>query len=118
MRRVVLYHTFLFFQGFFEKDVSKVKNGQLVKFSIEALGNEELTASIYSVGKSFEEGPKALHVHAEIENKDQNLIPGMYVSARIITEENLEQALPEDAIFQEGEIFYIFTAEYVFTCYA
>ncbi len=95
----------------FEKDVSKVKNGQLVKFSIEALGNEELTASIYSVGKSFEEGPKALHVHAEIENKNKNLIPGMYVSARIITEESLEQALPEDAVFQEGETFYVFTAE-------
>ncbi len=95
----------------FEKDVSKVKNGQLVKFSIEALGNEELTASIYSVGKSFEEGPKALHVHAKIENKNNNLIPGMYVSARIITEENLEQALPEDGVFQEGETFYVFTAE-------
>ncbi len=95
----------------FEKDVSKVKNGQLVKFNIEALGNVELTANIYSVGKSFEDGPKALHVHAEIENKDKNLIPGMYVNARIITEEKLEQALPEDAVFQEGETFYVFTAE-------
>lgn len=95
----------------FEKDVNKVKNGQLVKFSIEALGNKEMTAKIYSVGKSFEEGPKALHIHAEIENKDKNLIPGMYVSARIITEDKLEQALPEDAVFQEGEIFYVFTAE-------
>lgn len=95
----------------FEKDISKVKNGQLVKFKIESLGNTEMVAKIYSVGKSFEEGPKALHVHAEIENKDQNLIPGMYVNAQIITEANLEQALPEDAIFQEGEIHYVFTAK-------
>lgn len=95
----------------FEKDVSKVENGQIVKFNIEAFGNTELTAKIYSVGKSFEEGPKALHVHAEIENKDKNLIPGMYVSARILTDENLEQVLKEDAIFQEGEKFYVFTAE-------
>ena len=70
-----------------------------------------MTATIYSVGKSFEEGPKALHVHAEIENKDQNLIPGMYVNARIITESNLEEALPEDAIFQEGEKHFVFAAE-------
>ena len=95
----------------FEKDISKVKNGQEVKFNIEVLGNKEMTATIYSVGKSFEEGPKALHVHAEIENKDQNLIPGMYVNARIITESNLEEALPEDAIFQEGEKHFVFTAE-------
>ena len=95
----------------FEKDANKVKNGQLVKFSIESLGNKEMTAKIYSVGKSFEENPKALHIHAEIENKDKNLIPGMYVNARIIINDNLEQALPKDAIFQEGETFYVFTAK-------
>ena len=95
----------------FEKDISKVKNGQKVKFNVEALGNVEMTANIYSVGKSFEEGPKALHIHAEIENKDKNLIPGMYVSARILTEESMEQALAEDAVFQEGEVFYVFVAE-------
>jgi len=95
----------------FEKDISKVENGQTVQFTIESLGNKELTAKIYSVGKSFEEGPKALHVHAEIENKDKNLIPGMYVSARIITKNSLVQALPEDAIFQEGDKYYVFTAE-------
>lgn len=95
----------------FEKDISKVKNGQLVKINIEALGSKEMTAKIYSVGKSFEEGPKALHVHAEIENKDKNLIPGMYVNARIITDSVLEQALPEDAVFQEDETYYAFIAE-------
>jgi len=95
----------------FEKDISKVENGQTVQFTIESLGNKELTAKIYSVGKSFEEGPKALHVHAEIENKDKNLIPGMYVKARIITKNTLVQALPEDAIFQEGEQHFVFTAE-------
>ena len=95
----------------FEKDISKVENGQTVQFTIESLGNKELTAKIYSVGKSFEEGPKALHVHAEIENKDKNLIPGMYVKARIITKNTITQALPEDAIFQEGEQYFVFTAE-------
>ena len=95
----------------FEKDVNKVKNNQKVIFNIEVLGDKEMTAKIYSVGKSFEEGPKALHIHAEIDNKDKNLIPGMYVNARIITEEKLEQALPESAIFQDNETFYAFTAE-------
>jgi len=95
----------------FEKDINKVENGQTVQFTIESLGGKELTAKIYSVGKSFEEGPKALHVHAEIENKDKNLIPGMYVNARIIIKNTLVQALPEDAIFQEGEQYFVFTAE-------
>lgn len=95
----------------FEKDISKVENEQTVQFTIESLGNKQLSAKIYSVGKSFEEGPKALHVHAEIENKDENLIPGMYVKARIITKNYLVQAIPEDAIFQEGDKHFVFTAE-------
>ncbi|MBJ6369234.1 efflux RND transporter periplasmic adaptor subunit [Snuella sedimenti] len=95
----------------FEKDISKVKNGQLVRFRVEALGDKEMTAKIYAVGKSFEAGPKALHIHAEIENKDKNLIPGMYVNAQILTETKLEQALPDKAIFQEGDKHYVFTAK-------
>ncbi|GGX22661.1 efflux RND transporter periplasmic adaptor subunit [Aquimarina muelleri] len=95
----------------FEKDISKVTNRQLVTFSIEALGNQEMTANIYSVGKSFEEEPKALHVHAEIENKNKNLIAGMYVNARILTGNKMEQALPEEAVFQEGGMSYVFIAK-------
>lgn len=95
----------------FEKDISKVKNGQTVKINVESLGNKELSATIYSVGKSFEEGPKALHIHAEIKNKNGNLIPGMYVTARILTNNSTENALPESAIFGEGNTNYVFTAK-------
>src|SRR5690606_36739056 len=51
-----------------EKDVHKVKKGQRVRFRIQTLPQEELYAEIYSVGKTFEQSPKAVHVHAEIEN--------------------------------------------------
>src|SRR5690606_27372610 len=56
----------------FEKDVAKVEVGQQVKFTVESRPGTELTAEIISVGKTFEQDPKALHVHAEIENKPEN----------------------------------------------
>lgn len=95
----------------FEKDVNKVKKGQKVTFSIQSLPEEELTAQIYSVGKTFEQNPKAIHVHAEIENKNDNLIPGMYIQGRIEVESNQTQALPESAIAKEGERSYIFSVK-------
>lgn len=95
----------------FEKDMSKVKNGQKVIFNVEALKGEELTAKIFSIGKSFEEGPKALHIHAEIEHKNQNLIPGTYVKAKIITDEKLDDAISNEGVFKEGEISYVFVAK-------
>ena len=95
----------------FEKDVKHIKKGQDVRIQIEALNNQEMKASIYAVGKSFEDGPKALHVHAEIDNKDGNLIPGMYVRAEILMDGHLQKALPEDAVYQENETYYAFIAE-------
>ncbi|WP_111707529.1 efflux RND transporter periplasmic adaptor subunit [Lutibacter citreus] len=95
----------------FEKDVSKVKENQLVRFKIQSSENKEYTAKIFSVGKTFEQNPKALHIHAEIENEHNNLLPGMYVNATILISESNERALPEGAVFLDGEDSYIFSAE-------
>lgn len=94
----------------FESDVHKVKEGQKVQFSVESLPDRLLSATIYSVGQNFENDPKAVHVHAEIENKEGHLIPGMYVRGQIIVEDYLTYALPEDAIVREGEQYFIFKA--------
>ena len=95
----------------FEKDVYKVKKGQKVTFNIQSIQNKELSAEIYSVSKTFEDNPKAVHVHAEIENKKGNLIPGMYIQGRIQVESSETMALPESAIIKQGDRFYVFTAE-------
>ncbi len=95
----------------FEKDVFKIKEGQTVKFYVQSLGEKELTAEIYSISKTFEQSPKALHVHAEIENKEGNLIPGMYIQGRIQVKNNEEKAVPESAIAKEGGKSFVFTVE-------
>ncbi|HHJ50605.1 MAG TPA: efflux RND transporter periplasmic adaptor subunit [Phaeodactylibacter sp.] len=95
----------------FEKDMYKVKKGQKVKFFVEVLPDEELEAEIYAVGKAFEQDPKALHLHAEIQNKKGLLIPGTYVRARIITDDVSTYALPEAALVREGDKYFFFTAE-------
>lgn len=95
----------------FEKDMHKVKEGQIVKFTLESVPGKELKAKIYSVGKAFEQDPKAIHLHAEIENKEGLLIPGMYINGHIITEDVQTYALPESAVVKEGGKYYIFTAK-------
>lgn len=95
----------------YEKDASKLKQGQQVFFSVESTPTKELEARIISVGKTFEDDPKAIHVHAEITQKPQGLIPGMYVQGRIIVDSTMTIALPESAVAKEGETFVVFTAE-------
>ena len=95
----------------FEKDVYKVKKGQKVTFNQQSNTDEDLSAEIYSVSKTFEDNPKALHVHAEIENKKGNLIPGMYIKGKIQVESRVTEALPESAIIKEGDRFYVFSVK-------
>jgi len=95
----------------FEKDLHKVEKGQGIQFTVDALPGTELQASIYSVGKSFEEKPKAVHLHAEIENPDGRLIPGMYIRGRILTEENSSLVIPKDGLIRDGERYYIYRGE-------
>lgn len=95
----------------YEKDIHKVKKGQRVRFSVETHPGQELYAEIYSVGKKFEESPKAVHVHAEIENKIGQLIPGMYIKGEILTDSTVVDALPEAAIIREGDRHFAFIAK-------
>ncbi|AEL28213.1 efflux RND transporter periplasmic adaptor subunit [Cyclobacterium marinum] len=95
----------------FEKDVHKVKKGQKLSFTVESVPGNTLTAKIYSVGKQFEQNPKAVHVHAEIDQKEDFLIPGMYINGKIRTGNNQVKALPESAIIEEEGKPYIFMAE-------
>ncbi len=95
----------------FEKDVYKVKAGQKVVFNIESIPGEPMTATIFAIGKTFEQNPKAVHAHANIENKRGVLIPGMYITGRIATNNELVDALPEEAVVKEDGRAYIFTAE-------
>lgn len=94
----------------FEKDMHKVKEGQRIRFTTESMPDQELEAVIYSVGKAFEQDPKAIHLHAEIENKQGLLIPGMYIRGRIMVDDALSYALPEAGLVREGDKYFIFTA--------
>ncbi len=95
----------------FEGDVSQVQEGQEVHLTVEALPGKDLKAEVLSVGKMFREDPKAVKVHAELKQKPEDLIPGMYVRGRILTDSTRTSALPESAIAREGDQYFVFSAE-------
>ncbi|WP_439490106.1 efflux RND transporter periplasmic adaptor subunit [Algoriphagus sp.] len=96
----------------FAKDVYKVKEGQKVVLLMESVPGKTFTAEIFSVGKKFEQNPKAVHVHAEIQEETDMLVPGMYINGRIVTGAGTEvTALPGEAIIEEEGKSYIFIAE-------
>lgn len=95
----------------YEKDIRKVRKGQEIYFTVASKPGQLLKAKIHAIGKTFENDPKALHVHADVHNEDKDLLPGMYVEGRIVQDEKMAFAVPEDAIITEGENSFIFVLE-------
>jgi len=95
----------------YEKDVHLLKEGQKIHFTVSNLPGEELVSTIFAIGKSFEANTRAVHIHARLDENPGNLIPGMYITGHIHTDESITCTLPDDAIVTEGTKSYIFVAE-------
>jgi len=91
----------------FEKDIDKVFIGQKIQFSLPDKEVKEQTAVIYQVGKSISD-ENTLKIFASIDNENNNLLPGMYVNAKIEISENTTTALPYEAVLTFDDKDYIF----------
>ncbi len=94
---------------FFEKDASKVAQGQKVKFYINN-ESEEHEAVITQTGKSVLQD-RTFKVYATVSSTCKNLMPGMYVNARVSESDNNVKVLPTDAIVSFDDKDYIFVFE-------
>lgn len=92
----------------FEKDIHKVRTGNPVLFTLVDQQDKVYKGKIFAVGRSFEEETRTLTVHAEIINKDGNLIPGMYINARVVTDSTSGLSIPDDGIVSEGGRLFVF----------
>ncbi len=93
----------------YEKDIYKIRMGQKAYFTIANKPGELIEAHIATIGKTFEDDPKAIHVHAQIDSKvTTDLLPGLYVEGRIVESEHLVDVIPEEAIIKEGNRTFVF----------
>lgn len=92
----------------FEKDLPKLKPGQLIHFTITNNAGKEYDASIYSIGTAFESGTKTIPVHAKVLGDKTGLIDGMNITALVSLNKSTVPAVPVDAIVNDHGVDYIF----------
>lgn len=95
----------------FEKDLAFISINQKIDFSLQSKPGEVMEANIFSIGKAMNVQDRTVMVHAEIDNKGEQLLPGMYVEARIITGKETVTSLPAEAITSDKGLDYIFIKE-------
>ena len=99
----------------FEKDISKIHEGQQLTFTDANDPSHEHNATVFSVNKAFEEGQQAIIAHAKIENVGESLLPGMFIEARITIDDNTSPSLPSEAIVSNGNDHFIFAEQEPYT---
>lgn len=92
----------------FEKDLSKISKGQKVKIETSTYGDEVFEGNIANINSIFDDASRTVKVRVLIKNKDNKLLPNMFVTAKILIEENNVRAVSKSSLIEEGEAKYIF----------
>lgn len=93
----------------FEKDVPKLKEDQIVRFTLANESKERL-AEVHLIGREISP-ERTVRVHCHLLQEDENLLPGMYLKATIETGAAETDALPSQAVVNSGGKNYIFVRE-------
>lgn len=89
----------------FEKDISKIREGQKIRFTLANDPGIELTASVHLIGRSFDE-TRSVRIHGHLDIEDPHLLPGMYVNAVIELGNEKVKAVSKDAVvLSDGKEF-------------
>lgn len=92
----------------FEKDVTKVREGQKVKLHSLDLPENEFEAQVYRIGQVINENRQIMvHSHILEERFEKNLVPGMYLEGKLQLEPAERLAVPSRSIIESGEESYI-----------
>ena len=67
----------------FERDISRVSEGQQVRFSVDAWPGEAFAGTINWVGSVVESDSRTIEVRLVVENPDHRLKPGMFGRAEL-----------------------------------
>lgn len=91
----------------FESEAWKIEKGQTIEFNTTHDHIKKYKAVVTAFTKSVDEN-NAMNLHAKIIDLDNDLMPGMYVKAKIIVEADSVYALNNQAIVKSNDSYFIF----------
>lgn len=93
----------------FEKDIAKVKIGQLIHFRIQEDQSQQYEALVYLVNKTVDTEKRTIGILGHLSDAKfaQRFSPGIYVQADIYTATDSRTSLPEEALVEVDDKHYV-----------
>jgi RND family efflux transporter MFP subunit len=100
----------------YEKDVSKVKEGQPIQLEVDSFPGEKFTGRLDYVADSINPDSRTLTVRAEVPNPGLKLKPKMFARMKILVGEHKVLTIPSSSVQDAGtsKVVYIPKAKGVF----
>lgn len=90
----------------YERDLDRVKAGQRARIKLGTA--PALIGRVVSVGHTFDDSSKAVHVRIAIDGDKAGLVAGMYASASIATIPQTASAVPDEGVATADSRAYVF----------
>ena len=94
----------------FEKELPKVRIGQMVNVTVPNLPGKIHPAKIILIGRTLDD-TRSAKVHCHFVHEDHHLAPGMFLTADIETTETNVLSVPNEAVIRFENRFFIFIAK-------
>lgn len=95
----------------FEKDIMKVKREQRINFKIPETSTQNYQGYVRLVGTTINQN-RTITVHGHLDNEaDNQFLVGMFVEAGIVVDNAFAKAIPQEAVVQLGEAYYVLILE-------
>lgn len=91
----------------YENDIPRIKEGQRIRFSLANSPDQWREAEVFLIGSGVRED-RSVTVHGHLKEMYDDLLPGMYVTAKVETNTNEVWAVPESAVVRFVGKRYIF----------
>lgn len=96
----------------FEKDVMNIKKGQKIRFRIPEVSKEYYEAEVYLVGTSIDPQSRTIRIHGHLQDDENyNFAMGMFVEAEIITQDKMLTSLPDTAVIELEDNYFVMVLE-------
>ena len=93
----------------YEDDIPLIRVGQRIRFRLANAPEKWMEAEIFLIGNTVRED-RSITIHGHLKEKNEELLPGMFVNAAIEVEAQEQYAIPEEAIVRFEAKHYIFNS--------
>ena len=91
----------------YEDDIPLIRNGQRIRFRLANAPEKWMEAEVFLIGNNVRKD-RSITIHGHLKEPIEDLLPGMFINAKIEVDTHQLYAIPEDAIVRFEGNDYVF----------